>query len=236
MGPIRAVFLTFLGAALAGVFVWLLTTGGAGVDPNFAIGGALFFGACALLGASNIFAAKIPAADADGSISIPNSAARCIAAAIACGAAGIAIVLFMPALQDAENPIVRYLPWIAIPGCAFGVFAYLRRLFTGEPAFRLDAEGVTINGGGAPKRVPWREVTNVHVITVRGSKFLSLSVTKEFAGTLGGFSKFNSALGFGNISLAPTATGVRLEALETLVLSYLHAAASRPGAPISRRA
>ena len=218
----RAIFLTVLSAALVLLCLWpaLQTNASLMAAQNLpALGGVLFFTACALVGASSVSAAKVPAAEADGSTAIYNSPSRAIALALACIAFAAGVFMAQPILAQARNPIAHYLIYVAVPGGVLGAVAFLQRLMSGEPAYKLDKHGITFYGMRR-RTALWSDITDVRPVVIRGTKSIGLSVTPRLLATLGGLSKVNAKLGFGALALYSGATGVRADALEALVQEY----------------
>jgi hypothetical protein len=218
----RAIFLTVLSAALVLLCLWPALQSNAPLiaAQNLpALGGVLFFTACALVGASSVSAAKVPAAEADGSTSIYNSPSRAMALALACVAFAVGAVMAQPILAHARNPIAHYIIYIIVPAGALGAAVCLQRVVSGEPAYKLDKHGITVYGW-RQRTAAWTDITDVRSVVIRGAKSIGLWVTPRLLATLGGLAKVNSTLGFGALTLHSGATGVRTDALEGLVRDY----------------
>lgn len=217
MGRWSAAFLTLLGVAITALIVWLIPQQ-SGADRTFSIGGALFFGACALVGIANLVPARLPAPDIDGSITIPNSKIRSLVFATALIMITTAALLMWPSLESGGD--WRKYAFLIIPApCAFLALKYLQWGLGGRPAFRFDKHGVTRYQWGE-RFTPWDAVTGVRMIKVRNSKSVALDVTPEHRQQASGWSRFNAATGLGDVTLASGASGLTPDEIEALVRRF----------------
>lgn len=217
MGRWSAVFLTLLSAAITALFVWLLPQQG-GEERTFSIGGTLFFGAGVLVGLAYLVPARVPPADIDGSITVPNSKIRSLVLAIALIMLTTAALMMWPLLGDSDD--WRKYAFLLIPvPCAFLALKYLQWGLGARPAFRFDKHGVTRYQWGE-RSTPWNAVTGVRVIKVRSSKSVVLDVTPEQRQQASGWSRFSAATGFGDVTLASGASGLTPDQIEALVRQF----------------
>ena len=221
MGRLQAVLLTLVGGAVTALAIVFMPQDN-GIDW-LGLGVAFFFGACTLVGASYLVPAGIPAADADGSITIHNSRIRSLILAIACIAiAGASACMLMTPNPDDWRWYIFYV--LPIP-CVVFAFIFLRGAFAARPAYRFDRDGLTRYQWGQ-RRVRWTDVAGLRAIKVRGSKSLVLDLTPEARAQSGAMSRMSAATGFGDFSLAVGATGLTPDQLERLVRQYW-----KPSAP-----
>lgn len=217
MGRIRALLLSLVGAMLTALFVWLLLDA-QWRDQNLAIGGVLFFGACTLAALSFLFPARIPPAEADGATTIPNSAFRCFAIALALIAVTVSAFLMWPSVSRSGD--WRSFAFLLIPiPCAWLAYKYLQWTLSGRPAYRFDSIGVTRYQWGE-RTTPWAAVTGVRIIKFRGSENVVLDVTPEQRRKAGWLSRLGASTGFGDVTLPTATSGVSPKDLERLVRQY----------------
>lgn len=217
MGRWSAVFVTLLCGALTALIVWMIPQS-TGAERTFSIGGALFFGAGVLVGLAYLVPARVPPADIDGSVTIPNSKVRSLVFAIALIMITTAALLMWPSLEGDGD--WRKYAFLLIPvPCAFLALKYLQWALGGRPAFRFDKHGVTRYQWGE-RSTPWDAVTGVRVIKVRSTKSVVLDVTPEHRKQSSGWSRFSAATGFGDVTLASGASGLTPDQIEALVRQF----------------
>jgi hypothetical protein len=217
MGRWSAVFLTLLSGALTVLIVWMANES-EGSDRMFAIGGALFFGAGIPVGLSHLIPARIPPADIDGSVTIPNSQIRSLVMAATLIMITAAALIMWPAFAG-DNDWRKYVFLLIPVPCAFLALKYLQWALGGRPAYRFDKHGVTRYQWGE-RTIPWDAVTNVRVVKVRSTKSVVLDVTPDFRRQASAWSRFSATTGFGDVSLASGASGLTPDDIETLVRRF----------------
>lgn len=114
-------------------------------------------------------------ADTGGKLTIPLSKGKL--GLIALGAiAFVPLCLWVVALDDASI-VHRALAGLGIPLFAVcGVLA-VRKLFDTRPGLILDSQGFTDNASANPAGfVPWTDVTDFHVVTIRRQRSLTVVV------------------------------------------------------------
>lgn len=223
MGRSRAVMFTLLSGAITALVLWLLPQS-EGADRTFALGAALFFGACTLVPLSHLFPARLPAEEADGSVTILNSKARSLTVALALVMVTAAALLMWPIIsQDGDW---RKFVFLLIPApCAFLALKYLQ--WSGQPAFRFDRQGVTRYQWGT-QTTPWDVVTGVRRVDVRGAQHVVLDVTPAYRRQFGWWRRLGAATGFGDLTLPSGATGLTPSEIEALVRRFWNPAARAP--------
>jgi hypothetical protein len=216
MGRIQAVLLTLVGGAITVAAIAFMPQTG-GIDW-LGLGVALFFGACTLVAMSYLIPASIPAAEADGSITIHNSRIRSLIMAVACIAITAASVCMLMR-PDPDGDWRWYVFYLLPIPCAVFALVLLRGVFAARPAYRFDREGLTRFQWGR-RTVRWADVTGIRAITIRGAKSLVLDLTPDARAAASTMSRLGAATGFGDLTLAPGATGLRPDQLEQLVRQY----------------
>ena len=88
------------------------------------------------------------------------------------GLALVAASLFM--VRTSEDAFDRLIGWFGVVFFGLAIVVGIKRALQGGVAFVLDRAGITVEEGGIDL-IPWSEVESCSVITVRGTRFLSLS-------------------------------------------------------------
>jgi len=88
------------------------------------------------------------------------------------GLALVAAFWFM--LRTSDDAFDRLIGWFGVVFFGLAIVIGIKRALKGGVAFVLDRAGITLEEGGIDL-IPWSEVESCSVITVQGTRFLSLS-------------------------------------------------------------
>lgn len=216
MSRTRAILLTLLGGALAAFGVTGIVQA-QGASPMAWVA-ALFFGACAIVPLAFVFRARVPEPDAAGVLTIPVSRGHCLTmalAGLALTGAGAAGWFALSGIDDWRGYVLLALP---APG-VWLTLAYLRWVLSGDPAFRLDAAGLTRFQWGE-RSTAWRDITGIGQWSNNGAGGVTLTLTAERQSERSWWSRLNSMLGGGDVFVSPSPAGIDPDALEAAVRAY----------------
>ena len=183
------------------------------------LGCIAFFGAGVLVGVAQLLSTRVPAPDADGTVTFVADRAQMIAMAIGC--AGLSVgCAFIAGMAWADGAVIgAAITWIGLPFFGIGAAVLARRTLKLEPLLELDRDGVTQFGPNG-WRLPWRAIRSVEVLDVESTRFLVLEADSTAAPPRGTAGRLTAALAGSPYTLTSSGTGVSFEALQALVLEY----------------
>ena len=125
--------------------------------------------------------------------------------------------------------------WIGLANILFfgaGAALFVRQLFDSRPRLKIDAQGINDRTLGVGI-IPWPEITNAYVKSIRGNDFICLVVRNpdRWIGSLSParrvMLKANKALGFTELNINLGGTNARTQEIHELILKL--SAASQIG-------
>lgn len=127
--------------------------------------------------------------------------------------------------QSGEDDFDRVVGWFGVVFFGLGIVIGIKRALEGGVAFVLDRTGIN-SGDGEVGLIPWSEVESCSVVTIRGTRLLSLTFREpeRFLSRLSPSKRklttFNESMGWGHwaLSFAGVSPGID-EALEFIRLN-----------------
>jgi hypothetical protein len=118
-------------------------------------------------------------------------------------------------VRTGEDQFDRTVGWFGVAFFGYGIVLALKNIVRGGVVFIFDRNGVTDQSRGIV--IPWSEIEECVVISVRGTKFLGLSLKHpdQFLNRVSSsqqkLSKFNQRMGWGHwaLSFAGVSPGVQ---------------------------
>jgi hypothetical protein len=216
------VLLTLISLAFAAIGVWIIRDPDVGATPGDQMMGwavLALFGACAVIGVSQLLTTRAPQPDALGATTLRPAPFQSIALII--GGLGMAIgcALLVPfARTDGD--------WLIVAIGAFGAVFFglcalvgVWRVMSAKPIMRLEREGLQVFGA-KPWRAAWRDITAIEPFQVFGQHFLGLRVSPAIEAAFPNHGRIDRTMGFPRFSISASLTGIQPAAFEAMVRDY----------------
>jgi hypothetical protein len=230
MDRFTAILVTLISLAFTALGAFLLTRADTPDDIVMGWMVSMFFGACAMVGVTQILPARMPKAAADGRIIIAPSRLRAAIFALA----GLAFafaggVIFQQGLAHGFTAKMA-IGSLGLPfGLACAIFSG-RQVLSVKPMYILNPQGAE-SLRGVKWRLAWEDIAAIGLASIRNNKFLVFETRPDVPDPPGHLSSLNRRFGLPPYAISPGTSGIAFEPLADQVFA-LWEARNGPARPL----